>query len=65
MEQIQVNSINICDDLGSQKQYGLKEQINNPNKKMDLNDWNNRLNKRLKKFEIDYVVNKDINLVIK
>ena len=65
MEQIQEKSINIYDDLGSQKQYSLKEQIINPNKINELNDWNNRLNKRLKKFEINQVSNKKINLVIK
>ena len=65
MEQIQEKSINIYDDLGSQKQYSLKEQFINPNKKNIINDWNNRLNKRLKKFEIIQVSNKDINLVIK
>ncbi len=65
MEQIQEKSINIYDDLGSQKQYSLKEQFINPNKKNNINDWNNRLNKRLKKFEIIQVSNKDINLVIK
>tara|TARA_A100001015_G_scaffold49567_1_gene54687 strand:- start:2205 stop:2402 length:198 start_codon:yes stop_codon:yes gene_type:complete len=65
MEQIQEKSINIYDDLGSQKQYSLKEQIVNPNKINELNDWNNRLNKRLKKFEINQVSNKKINLVIK
>jgi hypothetical protein len=65
MEQIQEKSINIYDDLGSQKQYSLKEQFINPNKNNNFNDWNNRLNKRLKKFEIIQVSNKDINLVIK
>lgn len=65
MEQIPMNSINIYDDLGSQKQYSLKEQKNNPNKNKYLNDWNNRLNKRLKKFEPNYKVNNEINLVIK
>ena len=65
MEQIQEKSINIYDDLGSQKQYSLKEQFINPNKKNNINDWNNRLDKRLKKFEIIQVSNKDINLVIK
>ncbi len=65
MEQIQEKSINIYDDLGSQKQYSLKEQIINPNKINELNDWNNRLNKRLKKFEINQDSNKKINLVIK
>ena len=65
MEQIQEKSINIYDDLGSQKQYSLKEQFINPNKKNNIYDWNNRLNKRLKKFEIIQVSNKDINLVIK
>lgn len=65
MEQIQEKSINIYDDLGSQKQYSLKEQFINPNKNNNINNWNNRLNKRLKKFEIIQVSNKDINLVIK
>tara|TARA_B100000902_G_C27194111_1_gene855507 strand:+ start:870 stop:1067 length:198 start_codon:yes stop_codon:yes gene_type:complete len=65
MEQIPVNSINIYDDLGSQNQYSLKEQKNNPNKNNYLNDWNNRLNKRLEKFEPNYKVSKEINLVIK
>jgi len=65
MEQIQEKSINIYDDLGSQKQYSLKEQIINPNKMNELNDWNKRLNKRFKKFEINQDSNKKINLVIK
>lgn len=65
MEQIQEKSINIYDDLGSQEQYSLKEQIINPNKNKKFNDWNHRLNKRLKKFEINQVSNKEINLVIK
>ena len=65
MEQIQEKSINIYDDLGSQEQYSLKEQIINPNKNNNFNNWNNRLNKRLKKFEIIQFSNKDINLVIK
>ena len=65
MEQIPVNSINIYDDLGSQNQYSLKEQKNNPNKNNYLNDWNKRLNKRLEKFEPNYKVSKEINLVIK
>ena len=50
MEQIQEKSKINYDDLGSQKQYSLKEQIINPNKNNDLNEWNNRLNNRLKKF---------------
>tara|TARA_B000000557_G_C20784897_1_gene448205 strand:+ start:567 stop:764 length:198 start_codon:yes stop_codon:yes gene_type:complete len=65
MEQIQENSRNIYDDLGSQEQYSLKEQIINPNKNNNFNDWNKRLNKRLKKFGNNQVSNKDISLVIK
>ena len=65
MEQIQEISKNNYDGLGSQKQYSLKEQIINPNKNNYLNEWNNRLNKRLKKFEKFQDFNNDINLVIK
>ena len=65
MEQIQEKSKINYDDLGSQKQYSLKEQIINPNKNNYLNEWNNRLTKRLKKFEKFQDFNNDINLVIK
>ena len=58
MEQIQEKFTKKCDDLGNKKQYSLKREIINPNKNNCLNNWNNRLNIRLKKFELSYSANK-------